>query len=121
MTRVSTLIDVELPNRSIDRSSSTRSSLTWTCIGRSPISSRKIVEWLASSKRPICRARAPVNAPFSRPNSSLSTSVSGMAAQFTRTMARVCRLLRSWIRDANSSLPVPVSPTSSTVESVADT
>ena len=35
------------------------------------------MEWLASSKRPICRARAPVKAPFSRPNSSLSTSVVG--------------------------------------------
>ena len=33
--------------------------------GRSPISSRKIVEWSASSKRPICRASAPVKAPFS--------------------------------------------------------
>ena len=40
----------------------------------------------ASSKRPICLASAPVNAPFSRPNSSLSMSVLGIAAQLMRTM-----------------------------------
>ena len=42
----------------------------------------------ASSKRPTCRASAPVNAPFSRPNNSLSISVDGIAAQLTRTIGR---------------------------------
>ena len=75
--------------------SRTRSSLTCTSGARSPISSRKIVEPSASSNRPICRARAPVNAPFSRPKSSLSMSVAGMAAQLTRTIGRPARGL-SW-------------------------
>ena len=75
----------------------------------------------ASSKRPTCRASASVNAPFSRPNSSLSISVDGIAAQFTRTIGRPLRRDNSWIREAKSSLPVPVSPRRSTVESVAAT
>ncbi len=40
---------------------------------------------LASSKRPFSRRLAPVNAPFSCPNSSFSISVSGMAAQLIAT------------------------------------
>ncbi len=39
----------------------------------------------ASSKRPLRSLIAPVNAPFSWPNSSLSSSVSGRAAQLTVT------------------------------------
>jgi hypothetical protein len=39
----------------------------------------------ASSKKPAFRSWAPVKAPFSWPNSSLSMSVSGMAEQFTAT------------------------------------
>ena len=39
----------------------------------------------------------------------------------TRTIARPRRALRWWICVASSSLPVPVSPSSSTVESVAAT
>ena len=64
----------------------------------------------ASSKRPALVATAPVNAPFSCPNSSLSTSVGGSAAQLTRTSGRAWRRLRSWSARANSSLPVPVGP-----------
>ena len=60
MTRVSTRIARGLPSRSNCRSSSTRSSFTWVSAGRSPISSRKIVEWCASSNLPICRSTAPV-------------------------------------------------------------
>ena len=55
------------------------------------------------------------------PNSSLSTSPDGMAALLTRTNARACRPLRSCSARAINSLPVPVSPKSSTVESVAAT
>ena len=47
----------------------------------SPISSRKTVPSSASSNLPGLAAVAPVNAPFSWPNSSLSSSVSTMAEQ----------------------------------------
>ena len=47
--------------------------------------------------------------------------VVGIAEQFTRTIARPRRALSSWMCVASSSLPVPVSPSSSTVESVAAT
>jgi len=46
---------------------------------------KKKAPWSASSNRPRFRVRAPVNAPFSYPNSSLSSSPEGMAAQFKRT------------------------------------
>ena len=68
----------------------------------------------AISKRPCRMPTAPVNAPFSWPNNSLSTSVGGSAAQLTLTSGRACRRLRSWIARANSSLPVPVGPSSRT-------
>ena len=44
-----------------------------------------------------------------------------MAAQFTRMKARLERFDRLWIARAISSLPVPVSPRISTVESVLAT
>ena len=50
----------------------------------SPISSRKSEPPCAASKRPARVATAPVKAPFSWPNSSLSMSVEGIAAQLTR-------------------------------------
>ena len=58
-----------------------RSSLA--CVGRgiSPISSSNSVPCCASSKQPARRSEAPVKEPFSCPNSSLSISVSGSAAQ----------------------------------------
>ena len=71
--------------------------------------------------RPICRASAPVKAPFSRPNSSLSRSVVGMAEQLTRTISCRHRALNSCKWVASNSLPVPVSPYNSTVELVAAT
>jgi len=70
----------------------------------------------ASSNRPSRRSAAPVNAPFSCPNSSLSSSVSGMAAQLTAMNGLARRGDRSWIPRATSSLPVPDSPSISTVE-----
>src|SRR5207245_1222894 len=85
MTRTSTLIGWVPPTRKKVRSSSTRSSFTCVAGVISPTSSRKIVPPSASSKRPSRRSAAPVNAPFSWPNSSLSSSVSGSAAQFTAT------------------------------------
>jgi hypothetical protein len=51
----------------------------------SPISSRNSVPPSARSKRPTRFATAPVKAPFSWPNSSVSRRCSGIAAQFTGT------------------------------------
>ncbi len=69
----------------------------------------------ACSNLPICFSVAPVNEPFSWPNSSDSISSSGIAAQFTCTKrSRLRRLLR-WIDRATSSLPAPLSPSISTV------
>ena len=69
------------PTRSKVFSCSTRKS--FACMGRlsSPTSSRKMEPPSAISKRPLRIATAPVNEPFSWPNSSLSTMFSGSAAQ----------------------------------------
>ena len=69
----------------------------------------------ASSNRPSRRSAAPVKAPFSWPNSSDSSSVSGSAAQLTATNGLPRRGERSWSALATSSLPVPLSPWISTV------
>ena len=81
----------------------------------SPISSRNSVPPLASSNRPVFWAIAPVKAPFSWPKSSLSSNVSGRAAQLIaiKGLSRRCEL--AWMCRLNISLPVPVSPRISTV------
>ena len=94
ITRTSTLIVPELPNRSNSPSWITRSSLGCSSSGSSPISSRKRVAPSATSKRPNCLAWAPVKAPFSWPNSSLSMRFEGSVAQFTFTNARSLRGLK---------------------------
>ena len=68
----------------------------------------------ASSNLPRRSAAAPVNAPFSWPNSSLSISSVGMAAQLTFTNGPDANGLSRWMCAASSSLPVPDSPESST-------
>ena len=73
----------------------------------------------AISNLPGLRATAPVKAPFSWPKSSVSSSVSGIAAQLMATNGASARGLSAWSERANSSLPVPLSPSSSTVVSVA--
>ena len=88
----------------------TRRSFAWVSAGSSPISSRKIVPPSASSNRPVRRAIAPVNAPFSWPKSSLSTSPAGSAAQLILISGLSRRWLAEWMARAISSLPVPVSP-----------
>jgi len=93
----------------------TRSSDACVSGGNSPTSSRKIVPPSAASNRPILRWTAPVNAPFSWPNSSEAISDAGIAAQLTRMKARLARFDRLWMARATSSLPVPVSPRMSTV------
>ena len=69
----------------------------------------------ASAKRPFLVNVAPVNAPRTWPNSSDSSSVSGIAAQLTLMSGMLRCALRAWMARATSSLPVPVSPVSSTV------
>ena len=81
----------------------------------SPISSRKIVPLSASSNRPLRRASAEVNAPRSWPNSSDSSRLSGSAAQLIAIRLPWRSSLEEWTALAISSLPVPVSPSISTV------
>ena len=83
----------------------------------SPISSRNRVPPSASSKRPARAVMAPVNAPFSWPNSSLSSRSAGIAPQFTGTNGRPARADSRWMERATSSLPVPDSPRISTLAS----
>ena len=68
-------------------SCSTRSSLACAASDMSPTSSRNSVPPSACSNFPARSAKAPVNDPFMCPNSSLSISSDGIAAQFTSTNA----------------------------------
>ncbi len=85
-------------------------SFTWVEGLMSEISSRKIVPPWASSRRPRLALMAPVKAPFTWPNNSLSRSVSVRAPQSMGRKGRSLRELLSWINLARSSLPVPLSP-----------
>ena len=85
ITRTSTDCSFRPPRRRNLRSCSTRSSFTCVAGVISPISSRNSVPRSASSKQPCRRSAAPVNAPFSWPKISLSSSVSGIAAQLMAT------------------------------------
>ena len=76
---------------------------------------------LACTNRPVRALRASVNAPLTCPNSSLSSSVSGMAAQLIATNGPWARALRLWRARATSSLPVPLSPVTNTDASVCAT
>ncbi len=83
--------------------------------GMSPTSSRNSVPPLADSTRPALAALAPVKAPRSWPKTSLSNSVSARLAQSTTTSGPAARGLASCTARATSSLPVPDSPSSSTL------
>ena len=109
-TRASTERGRLSPTRLISFSCRNRSRLAWACLDRSPISSRKTVPPLASSRTPIRSRSAPVNAPRTCPNSSEPMSDSVTLAQSKVTNDSWARGLRAWIRLATSSLPVPVSP-----------
>ena len=74
----------------------------------------------AAWKAPLRLATAPVKAPRSCPNSSLSSSWGGMAPQSTMMKGPFPRSLSVWIDSAVASLPVPVSPSISTVASLPD-
>ena len=71
----------------------------------------------ASSNAPTRRATAPVNEPFSCPNSSDSSRFGGIAPQSTTRNGPDARVDARWIASAATPLPVPVSPSSSTVTS----
>ncbi len=87
----------------------------------SPISSRNRVPPRAALTRPSRRARAPVKAPFSCPNSSLSNRLSVSPEHSTGTKAPSRRALPSWMARATSSLPVPDSPSNSAAVSLGAT
>ena len=72
----------------------------------------------ASSNRPCRVITAPVKLPFSWPNSSLSIRLGGTAPQSNTTSSRPRRGDRLWTACATSSLPVPVSPSITTVVAV---
>ena len=115
ITRTSTRTGRPSPTRSNSRSCSTRSSLACRPALIVPTSSRKNVPLWACSSRPCRLPTAPVNAPRTWPNSSASSSDSGMAPQLSATNRSRRRGLLWWMALATSSLPVPVSPVISTV------
>ncbi len=80
------------PSRSNSCSCSTRRILACVFGLMSPISSRNSVPPSACSKRPMRCLSAPVNAPFSWPNSSDSSRFSCSAAQLTLTKLREARV-----------------------------
>ena len=75
----------------------------------------------ACAKIPFRAVTAPVKAPLTWPNSSLSKSVGVKAAQFTGMKGPRRRRPSRWIARATSSFPVPLSPRTSTVASVSAT
>ena len=89
--RTSTDTGRGLPTGRISPSCSARSNLTWKAGEVSPISSRNSVPPSACWNRPMRVSVAPVNAPRLWPKSSLSSSVSGMAPQFSTTKGRSAR------------------------------
>ena len=92
MMRMSTGTGRVPPTRSITRSWIARSSLACSRTSISEISSSSSVPPVASSNLPMRRATAPVNEPFSWPNSSDSSRFSGIAAQLTQMNGFLARL-----------------------------
>ena len=121
MMRVSTRIALGLPNRSICRSSSTRSNLTLHVL-------RQVADLVEEDRRVIgqleaadlTRERASKRALFAAVQLALDQRGGNRRAVHAHHRPAAAAL-SSWIWVANSSLPVPVSPSSSTVESVAAT
>ena len=91
MMRMLTGTGLVPPTRSMTRSWMARSSLACRRTSISEISSSSRVPPSASSNLPMRRAMAPVKAPFSWPNSSDSSRLSGMAAQLTLMNGRSAR------------------------------
>ncbi|MNI71961.1 hypothetical protein D3C73_1278740 [compost metagenome] len=76
---------------------------------------------LASSNLPRRSFIAPVKAPRTWPNNSLSTRVSGSAAQLRLMIGLSARGEAAWMAWATNSLPTPVSPVINTVRSLPPT
>ena len=110
MMRTSTTVALLEPTGVTTPSSSTRSNFACIVSGMSPISSRNSVPLSAISNRPLRSVLAPVNAPLTCPNSSLSSSVSVSPAQLTGLNGLSRRSEFMWIARASSSLPVPEGP-----------
>ena len=119
--RTSVFSTLEEPTLMNSPLSSTRNKRAWVGKGNSPTSSRKIVPPLASPKYPFRSPIAPVNAPFSWPNSSESIVPSGMAPQFTAMYCPCLRRLYWCIICGKLSFPTPLSPVISTDKSVGAT
>ena len=83
----------------------------------SPISSMKMVPPCACTNAPSRSRSAPVKAPRTWPNSSLSMSERDTPARSQMTNGASARGPAAWIASAHSSLPVPVSPSMSTATS----
>ncbi|MNT83245.1 hypothetical protein D3C72_2230830 [compost metagenome] len=79
------------PTRSTMRSWMTRRTLAWASMGMDSISSSSSVPPLANSNLPMRCPAAPVKAPDSWPNNSLSIRSAGMAAQLTATKGPLAR------------------------------
>ncbi len=121
MTRTSTSISSLLPTLVIFFSSNALRRWIWVLAFISPISSRKSVPLSAASNLPFFLSTAPVKEPFSWPKSSLSSRLSGRAAQLVAMKGWFRRWLWWWIARATTSLPVPVSPIINTVALVGAT
>ena len=85
ITRTSTSMTSLPPTRSISPYSTTRSNFSCTTGLAVAISSKMMLPPSARSNRPVWRLVAPVKAPASWPNSSVSSRVSLSAAQLTLT------------------------------------
>ena len=109
------------PTRMYSPVSSTLNSLACVANGSSPTSSRKSVPLLAAPKYPSRSPIAPVKAPFSCPNSSLSIVPSGMLPQFMAKNLLCLRAELSCIILGITSLPTPLSPTINTDKSIGAT
>jgi hypothetical protein len=88
---MSTSIDLLAPTRRTSLRSRTRSSLGCIASGSSPISSRNTVPPCARSNAPAYELVAPVNAPRSWPNSSLSIRLGGIDPQSSTTNGPLAR------------------------------
>ncbi|MNY04339.1 hypothetical protein D3C86_1370120 [compost metagenome] len=121
ITRQSTAMLWLEPRRSRLCSCSTRSSLICRLSGMLSISSRNRVPPLACSILPMRRLPAPVKACASWPKISLSNRLSGRPPQLRATNGWSLRRLKSCRQRATSSLPVPVSPSISTLAEVSAT
>ena len=121
MMRTSAFLSLLPPVGLYRLASKARSSICCTSNGRLPISSRNNVPPAASSQTPNLLLSAPVNAPFSCPNSSDAASSFDSRPQSTAMNGLPARLLLACIFSAMCSLPVPLSPNIRTLMSVAAT